>query len=585
MIKENIGISVKLAIASLLVFLFSIILLVSSCKKDPKPGPVIPPVDTTVVIVPPVEPEIANTIGFFLNDWEAKSFTVPPYTEKTMPVASGYTITVNPSAIITKIPRSEFGNNANLWMTQMVTESTLMQDITNLHPHIIRFPGGSISDVFFWNANKNTPPADAPDSLVDNTGKKSPAGFWYGKNSESWTLSVDNYYKMLQQTNNQGIITINYGYARYGRGTDPVAAAAHLAADWVRYDNGRTKYWEIGNENFGSWEAGYRIDKSKNKDGQSEILTSTLYGKHFNVFADSMRKAAASTGKTIYIGAVFAESAATSNGSVPNWNTEVIGQARNKPDFYVVHSYYTPYNSNSNASVILSSATTETPKIINFVRQELLANGAEVRPVIMDEWNIFAVGSKQPVSHINGMHAVLVLGEAMKNKFGMTARWDFANGWDSGNDHGMFSTGSEPGVPLWNPRPAFYHMYFFQKMLGDRLVESDNGGNTNLATYASSFTSGQVGVTIVNTGTAETTVKLNIINFRKGARFYWYVLVGGSDNGEFSRKVYINENGTANEGGGPSNYAVLPAYSASTANGMRLVIPARSVVCMVADKK
>ena len=47
---------------------------------------------------------------------------------------------------------------------------------------------------------------------------------------------------------------------RYGTGTNPAAKAAHLAADWVRYDNGRTKYWEVGNENFGDWEAGYRIN-------------------------------------------------------------------------------------------------------------------------------------------------------------------------------------------------------------------------------------------------------------------------------------------------------------------------------------
>jgi hypothetical protein len=585
MSKENNRISIKLAFLGLLVFSFSIILLISSCKKDPKPGPITPPVDTTVVIEPPVEPVIANTIGFFMNDWEAKAFTAPSYTDKVLPAITSYTINVNPSAIITKVPKSEFGNNANLWMTQMVTESSLMQNITNLHPYIIRFPGGSISDVFFWNSNKNSPPADAPDSLVDYTGKKSPSGFWFGKNTESWTLAVDNYYNMLQQTNNQGIITINYGYARYGRGANPVAAAAHLAADWVRYDNGRTKYWEIGNENFGNWEAGFRIDKSKNKDGQPEILTSTLYGKHFNVFADSMRKAAASIGKTIYIGAVFAESATTSNGAVPNWNSEIIGQAKNKPDFYVVHSYFTPYNSNSNATVILNSATTESPKIMSFVQQELQANGAEIRPVVMDEWNIFAVGSMQPVSFINGMHAVLVMGEALRNKYGMTARWDFANGWDSGNDHGMFSSGSEPGVPAWNPRPAFYYMYFFQKMLGDRLVESDNGGNTSLVTYASSFSSGQVGVTIVNKGTSQYYVKLNIKNFRKGSRFYWYVLTGGSDNGEFSRKVFVNDNGTNYEGGGPANYAGLTAFSALTTDGIKVTVPARSVICLVVDKK
>ena len=65
---------------------------------------------------------------------------------------------------------------------------------------------------------------------------------------------------------------------RYGTSANPVAAAAHLAADWVRYDNGRTKFWEIGNESYGNWEAGYSIDVSKNKDGQPEFITGALYG-------------------------------------------------------------------------------------------------------------------------------------------------------------------------------------------------------------------------------------------------------------------------------------------------------------------
>src|SRR5690606_41701275 len=109
------------------------------------------------------------------------------------------------------------------------------------------------------------------------------------------SASLDNYYAMLQQSGNQGMITVNYGYARYGTGKDPVATAAHLAADWVRYDNGRTQYWEIGYENYGDWEWGYRIDRTKNKDGQPEYVNGKLYAQHFKVFVDSMQKAAKET--------------------------------------------------------------------------------------------------------------------------------------------------------------------------------------------------------------------------------------------------------------------------------------------------
>ena len=52
----------------------------------------------------------------------------------------------------------------------------------------------------------------------------------------------------------------------------------------------------------------------------------------------------------------------------------------------------------------------------------------------------------QQVSFINGMHAAILLGEALSNKYGMTSRWDFANGWAAGNDHGLFNKGDEPGA-------------------------------------------------------------------------------------------------------------------------------------------
>ena len=270
----------------------------SACSKAKNSGGNANPQDSTVSVVTPKDPDVANTIGFFMDEWSAKNFTPPAYVDGTIPSSASVTVNIDASTVVTKLPPTLLGNNANLWMGNF-TEAALLNHITNFHPQIIRFPGGSISDVFFWNAAKNVKPADAPDTLVNDQGAKSAAGYWYGKNTEAWTCSVDNYYNMLLQTGNKGMITINYGYARYGTGANPVAAAAHLAADWVRYDNGRTKYWEIGNESAGTWEAGYRIDVSKNKDGQPALITGDLYGKHFKVFADSMRKAAQEIGKTI----------------------------------------------------------------------------------------------------------------------------------------------------------------------------------------------------------------------------------------------------------------------------------------------
>lgn len=562
-----------------------------SCKKTDSGSGVtpVPPADTTdTTIAPAIDPEPAKTIGFFNDDWQAKTFSAPSYNEATIPAAASVTVIINGSDIITKIPRSEFGHNANTWMTPMITEPLFINHTTNLHPHIIRFPAGSLSDAFFWNRLQGDNPADAPATIMNKDGAMVAPGYIYGRTSNNWSATLDNYYAMLQQTGNQGLLTVNYGYARYGTGPNPVAAAAHLAADWVRYDNGRTKYWEIGNENFGDWEWGYRINTANNHDGQPEYLTGQLYAQHFKVFADSMKKAATEIGKTIYIGAVTAEAPATQpwqTNTLRTWNSGMIPGLNNAADFYVVHSYFTPYNTNSNATDILGYAKSVPSEIMNYVTQTLTTYGATIKPIAMDEWNMFAVNSMQQVSNISGLFSVVVMGENLKNKFGLSARWDMLNGWDNGNDHGLFSAGDEPGVAKWSPRPSFYYLYFFQKLLGDRMISNTVTGSTNLLAYASSFSSGEANVALVNTSTTAQTVEVKLKNFRMGNRFYWYSLQGDTDNGEFSRKVSVNGSGPSGVAGGPADYVTLKANSSLTINGMKVTVPARGAVILAVDKK
>lgn len=560
----------------------------AKCKKHNAQNPEPPQVDTTTVI-PVTDPPVAATIDFFINDWQPKTFSAPEYSEAVVqPAPTNNIVTVDASSVITKIPRSITGHNANTWMSPMVTEPALMNHITHLQPHVIRWPAGSANDIYFWNRAAGSVPEDAPAQLMNSNGTMQDAGYWFGKIDNNWSASTDQYYQMRQQTgNHEGVITVNYGYARYGTSDNPVAAAAHLAADWVRYDNGRTKYWEIGNENFGDWEAGYRIDLSKNKDGQPEYLTGKLYAQHFKVFADSMRKAASEIGKTIYIGAVTydAETEGWQTNTVKTWNQTMIPELDGANDYYIVHNYFTPFETNSNATDILNAALTVPAKMMNFVSSKIQTHGGVVKPIALTEWNMFATGSQQQVSNISGLFAAIVLGETIKNKYGLAARWDLLNGWSNGNDHGLFSDGNEPNVPKWTPRPSFYYMYFFQKLLGDRLVPVEIAGSSNIKAYASTYSSGQINTTIINTGTTPLSVEVKWKNFKAGNRFYWYVLEGGADNGEFSRKVSVNGTGTTLEAGGPENYASIKARSASTGNGVKVTIPARGMAVLAIDKK
>jgi len=539
----------------------------------------------------PVDPSVAATQGFFLNDWATRSFTVPNATASpAITTAATDTIWVDADVVLTKVSKYLFGANSNLWMGQIVIQSSLMQYISDLSPNVIRGPAGSNSDLYFFNMN--SPPADVPDTLLNGTGGSSPASYWFGQNTQSWTLSLDNYYNLLQQTNSVGLQTVNFAYSRYGLSANPVAAAAHLAAEWVRYDNGRTKFWEIGNEDYGNWEAGFVVDTSLSHYSQPPTITGTLYGSNFLVFADSMRSAAQSLGLTIQIGAILLPNVTSGSNEIDNWNRGVLAAAGNSPDFYIVHDYYPDeaYQQNSPGSQILSDAISMPNTDMTYLLGNIPSGGNSVKPIAMTEFNITSQGSQQQVSFVNGMAGVLTVGELMKNHYGQGSRWDLANSWAAGNDQGMFNNSqageSDPNEPNWNPRACFYTLYFFQRFMGDRLVSSTSTDG-NLSAYSSTFAgSNNIASVIVNTGTAEKVVDLNINHFPMGANFYFYTLQGGTDNGEFSAKVSVNGAGPSGGIGGPLNYAAIPANStARSGNNLIVDCPARSIVYVAVDKK
>jgi hypothetical protein len=517
--------------------------------------------------------EIQSQQGFFIDGWSSKNIESPVYidVDKSDSLAD-VSIVVNFADTLSKVSKYIYGNNANVYSTKMWDNPGLIENIRNLNPHVIRFPGGNLSNVYFWDVPPGTVLSDVPSNI----------DIWAGKNYENWTMSVDDYYRFLDSANSEGSICVNYSYARYGMSADPVAAAAHQAAEWVRYDNGKTLFWEIGNENYGSWQAGYQIDVSLNQDSQPEFINGTLYGTHCRVFIDSMRSAAAEIDHNIKIGVVLFDSPGSGNTIESQWNDKVIAEVIDYADFYIVHNYFTPYNQNSVAYAILSSYT-KVKTIRDYIEGSFTKLGRELGPLVFNEWNIFAIGSQQAVSHINGVHAVLLLGSFIKEKFGLTARWNLANSWENGDDHGMFSQGGEPGVSLFTPRPAFFYMTYFQKYFGDVMVQSSVYGNGNILAFASKFNSEHAGLVIVNKGPTNRVVDIETQNFEVGSRIYWYNFEGELSDGSFSRKVFINGEGPAQIAGGPDNYLEIPAYSYTYYGTMKIQSPAYSVQFVIVE--
>src|SRR5882757_2742951 len=110
------------------------LLLLCACKKN---NSSITPVKTdttaTTVITPQTDPVVAKSAGFFLDDWAPKTFTAPLNANVAQPTtAATVTVNVDYSTVITKVPKYLFGNNTNPYMTQIVTEPVLINNIKNL---------------------------------------------------------------------------------------------------------------------------------------------------------------------------------------------------------------------------------------------------------------------------------------------------------------------------------------------------------------------------------------------------------------------------------------------------------------------
>ena len=102
---------------------------------------------------------------------------------------------------------------------------------------------------------------------------------------------------------------------------------------------------------------------------------------------------------------------------------------------------------------------------------------------------------------------------------------------------------------------------------------------------AKQVTAAAEAVSIANTSTTARTVTIAGQHFAAGKRYYWYSLEGGDDNGEFSRRVFINGHGPAAAAGGPDDYTGIEARSATAAGGIVVTIPPRGAVFLTVDKR
>jgi hypothetical protein len=151
-----------------------------------------------------------STENCFLDDFESKTVEIPHAVDAVKPVEPASVIVTMNDDTLGKISKYVFGNAIAAWAGAH-NNPTLVEGVGFLAPTLIRFPGGSWSDGYFWNGL----PSDLPDSIYDGTAYNSTTKtatkikFWGQTGKGGWQTTPDQYYTLRENTDvAEGLVTM-----------------------------------------------------------------------------------------------------------------------------------------------------------------------------------------------------------------------------------------------------------------------------------------------------------------------------------------------------------------------------------------
>jgi hypothetical protein len=382
------------------------------------------------------------------------------------------TVDVDVRAGLATVPDTAIGVNHAVWDSQLGTPavSGLLKDAG---VGMLRYPGGSYSDIYHWRDNTAPGGYVAPDTDFDT--------FMAG----------------AQRTGAQPMIVANYG-----------TGTAREAADWVRYANVtkgyHANYWTIGNENYGNghygsdWEADNHADKSPKE-----------YAANVVAYSQAMK----AVDPNIKIGAVLTTPGNWPDGIVAagdsgTWNQEVLSLAGAAIDFVDVHWY--PGGGTAAEALTKPQQIEDAVYLLHQQIDKYAGAGAGRIGISLTETNVGVGQDTQP----GALFLADVYGGLLEQGLFTVDWWNVHNGigtvstvagqTDYG-DFGMLSSGgctADQSVcePALNTPFAPYHALSLIGSLagtGDQLVRAGTN-NPLVSAHASRQANGELDVLLVN---------------------------------------------------------------------------------------
>lgn len=406
---------------------------------------------------------------FYLDDVQLAPKAVP----------SVINIGVNTTVPLRTVDSRMFGVNAAVWDNNYDSPNSVSL-LNEMGTRIVRLPGGSLSDEYHWMSN----------TTLSNT--------W------QWATSFANFVHVITNSavNAQTIITVNYG-----------TGTTNEAASWVRHANVTNhfgfKYWEIGNENYGTWETDTNVFPH---DGYTYAVRAA---KFFAVMkgADPTIKIGVPvvTGENSYVNGYTSHPIYNTRTGQTNygWTPVVLSTLKSlgvTPDFLAYH-VYPEYGADSDAAILQAAAN--WPLDAADLRQQMTdyfgAGGTNIELLCTENNADAGSQGRQSTSIVNGLYYADSLGTLLKTEFNGFVWWDFRNGTDTGGDfnsllYGWRNYGDLGMVNGANTRhPVFYAaklMSYFARP-GDTVLNATSSYSL-LSPYAIRHANGSVSILGLN---------------------------------------------------------------------------------------
>jgi hypothetical protein len=422
--------------------------------------------------------------------------------------------TVNIGTVIDPVPTNVVGVNIDWWDNQLNTAQT-EQMVEAAGLNLFRFPGGSSSDDFHFNVSDNyatgettTPQFAEFIQAVGGTGlvttdygsgspQEAEAELAYLDGSTTDTTVIGTGIQWNDSTGawqNVNWQTVGYwaslrAAAPLGDSNDPI--------DFLRINHpapfSNITYWEIGNEEYGSWEIDHHGTAGPGGVSTGLQRDPATYAKFAGAFAAFVAADKASNFPTLHIGI---DSGDPTGASDNNWTKNVLAAGESigfVPGFISDHNYVQGPGSESD-SFLLNDTVSNVGSTLSWstrhsdyetmLQQTVGSNAAAGVQIMATEFNSnYGTPGKQMTSIVNGLFIADSIGSLMDTGYTSGLVWDLRNGWGTtgnnsptlygwrqGGDEGLLGSSnvnSTPSTGAYVPYPNY-----FAEELGSKIVQS-----------------------------------------------------------------------------------------------------------------